>query len=264
MPLRTKMNVEEIFKTYKDKIYRLAISIVRNDADAKDVMQNTFIKIIDNLKDFRNDSLISTWIYKIAYNEALMHLRRKRSQNTLSNLLQRQTKKKELGLFINWSRLPDEHLLDTELKKRVDAAIMQMPIKYRMPLLLDSVEGMSLKDISKILGLRINSLKTRLHRAHYMINSEFSDYLKDKQEKEENKNPRCSIWNGFLYSYARGYLGEKRKKAFEKHIKGCPDCESFLKSYAKAIQFTEGLSCRDLPVELQDKIESFVLKLRKE
>lgn len=258
-----RANVEEIFKKYKDKVYRLAISIVRNEKDAEDIMQNTFIKIIDNLKSFRNESLISTWIYKIAYNEALMYLRKRRSQFNLSNYIERQTKKKELGLFMNWSKLPDEHLLDGELKKRVDSAIMQMPIKYRMPLLLDSVEGMPLKDISKILGLRINSLKTRLHRAHRMINQEFSGYLKDKQEEEENANPRCSIWNGFLYSYARGYLGKKRKEAFNKHIKGCPGCESFLKSYVKAIQFTEGLSCRDLPVELQNKIESFVLELTK-
>lgn len=261
MPKRTE--VEEIFKEYKDKVYRLAISIVRNEKDAEDIMQNTFIKIMDNLKDFRNESRISTWIYKIAYNESLMYLRKKRSQYNLSNYIERQTKKKELGLFMNWSKLPDEHLLDNELKARVDAAIMQMPIKYRMPLLLDSVEGMPLKDISEILELRMNSLKTRLHRAHHMINEEFSGYLKDKQGEEDNNNPRCSIWNGFLYSYARGYLGKKRKKAFEKHIKGCPGCESFLKSYVKAIRFTEGLSCQDLPVQLQDKIESFVLKLTK-
>ncbi len=99
-------SVEEIFKEYKDKVYRLAISIVRNEKDAEDIMQNTFIKVMDNLKSFRNESHISTWIYKIAYNEALMYLRKRRSQFNLSNYIERQTKKKELGLFMNWSKLP--------------------------------------------------------------------------------------------------------------------------------------------------------------
>lgn len=256
------VEIEKIFKEYKDKVYRLAISIVRNEKDAEDIMQNTFIKVMDNLKSFRNESHISTWIYKITYNEALMYLRKRRSQYNLSNYIQKQTKKKELGLFMNWSKLPDQHLLDGELKDRVNLVIKQMPIKYRMPLLLDSVEGLPLKDIARILRLRINSLKTRLHRAHLMVNSEFSSYLKDKQEEEE-RNPNCGVWNGFLYSYARGYLGKKRKNDFEKHIKGCPGCESFLKSYVKAIKFTEGLSCHDLPVELQEKIESFILKMKK-
>lgn len=173
-----RISIEQIFKEYKDKIYRLAISVVRNDKDAEDVMQNTFIKIIRNLGKFRNESLISTWIYKIAYNEALMHLRRKRGQRTLSSYLERQTKKKALGLFMNWSRLPDEHLLDAELKERVDMAVSLMPIKYRIPLILDKIEGLPLKVIAEILGLGINSLKTRLHRAHLMINSQFSAYLR--------------------------------------------------------------------------------------
>lgn len=207
MPPRA--DIEEIFRDYKDKVYRLAISIVRNEKDAEDIMQNTFIKIIGNLKGFRNESLISTWIYKIAYNESLMCLRKRRSQDNLSNYIQKQTKKKELGLFMNWSKLPDEHLLDAELKERVDGVIKRMPIKYRMPLLLDNVEGLPLKDIAKILKLGINSLKTRLHRAHLMVNSEFSSYLKDKQEG--GGNPRCGFWNGFLYSYARGTWARRER-----------------------------------------------------
>lgn len=67
-----ELNTEEIFREYKDKIYRLALSITHNDKDAEDILQNTYLKIIRNLRNFRNESRLSTWIYRIAYNEALM------------------------------------------------------------------------------------------------------------------------------------------------------------------------------------------------
>jgi RNA polymerase sigma-70 factor (ECF subfamily) len=70
-------DTEEIFIKYKDKVYRLAISIVHNDKDAEDIVQNTFMKILKNLRYFRHQSNISTWIYRIAYNESLMYLRKK-------------------------------------------------------------------------------------------------------------------------------------------------------------------------------------------
>lgn len=255
-----QLDIETIFRRYKDKVYRLAISIARNDSDAEDIMQNTFIKIIRNLKYFRNQSSISTWIYKIAYNEALMHLRKRKSQFRLSNYLKAPKAKLEAGLFVNWSRLPDQQLLEGELKERVGLAIRQMPIKYRMPLLLDMVEELPLKDSAGILGLKINSLKTRLRRAHLLIKSEITDYFRDKEEPKEKRERKCGIWTGFIYDYARGNLSKRRSRAFKGHIKDCSSCNSFLDNYVKAIYITRALECRDLPEQLKDKIKAFLLK----
>lgn len=252
-------DIDSIFKKYKDKVYRLALSIARNEKDAEDIMQNTFLKIIKNLMYFRNKSKLSTWIYKIAYNEALMHLRKRKSQLKLSGYLKRAGEKTSLGLFVNWSKLPDKELLDSELKQRIDSSISRMPIKYRMPLLLDNVEGLPLKDSANILGLKINSLKTRLHRAHLIIKQDITGYFRDQETPEEIKGKRCGIWTGFVYDYAKGYLGKRRQGAFRSHIKDCLDCNSFLDTYLKAINLTGALECQDLPVGLKDKIETFLL-----
>lgn len=259
--LANSLTIEEIFTKYKDKVYRLALSITRNEKDAEDIMQNTFLKITKNLIYFRNKSLLSTWIYKIAYNEALMYLRKKKGQTRLSNYIKRYRGKAASGLFVNWARLPDEQLLDKELKERIDNAIRNMPIRYRMPLLLDRVEELPLKDSAKILGLKINSLKTRLHRARLSVRSEISDYFRDKQEqREERLNKRCNAWTGFVYNYARGSLGRSKTGAFRRHIKGCTSCNSFLGTYLRAIDITGALQCQDLPAELKDKIETFLRK----
>lgn len=255
-----QFDIESIFKKYKDKVYRLAISIAHNDRDAEDIMQNTFIKIIRNLKYFKGESSLSTWIYKIAYNEALMHLRKRKSQFRLSRYLKEPKAKIEGGLFVNWARLPDQQLLDNELKERVNLAIRQMPIKYRMPLLLDMVEELPLKDNAGILGLKINSLKTRLHRARLLIKSEITGYFRDKEALEQKREKKCNIWTGFIYDYANGYLSKRRTGAFKNHIKGCSSCNFFLDNYVKAIYITKALECQDPPPELKDKIEGFLLK----
>jgi len=251
--------IEEIFQQYKDKVYRLAISITHNDSDAQDILQNTFIKIIGNLKNFRGESKISTWIYKIAYNESLMFLRKKRNQFKAFGKVKRDMRKLPTGLFINWSKLPDEELLNKEFKERLDDSIRALPIKYRMPLLLHNVEGLSIGETAKILDIKENSLKTRIHRSALMINYEIDNYLKDKQEREKEKeNTRCAAWTGFVYDFTRGILSKRRQDSFKKHIADCKSCRGFIDTYAKAVSITRALQCNDIPAELQGKIQSFL------
>lgn len=260
-------NIETIFNKYKNRVYRLALSITRNERDAEDITQNTFLKIMKNLQYFRHKALLSTWIYRIAFNESLMYLRKRASHFKISSYLSKPQAKLDSGLFVNWSKLPDEQLLDNEFKERMDNAIRFLPIKYRMPLLLENVERLPLKDNAKILGININSLKTRLHRSRLIIKSEIVDYFRDKEEKPEKQDRKCAIWMGFIYNYAKGNLGKRKQNTFKKHIKDCLSCKSFLNTYTKAIRITKALECQDLPNELRNKIETFLaskhLKLKK-
>jgi RNA polymerase sigma-70 factor (ECF subfamily) len=189
-----------------------------------------------------------------------MLLRKRYRQFRLNGYLKQSAHKVPSGLFINWSKLPDEELLDNELKDRIETAIRQMPIKYRMPLLLNNVEQFPEKESAKILGTKVNALKTRIHRARLMIKSEISDYFKDVQKKEGKQDRRCSIMTAFIYDYAKGNLDAKRQSGFKRHIKDCPSCNSFLDTYLKAIQITKAVECQDLSLELQAKIQTFLFK----
>lgn len=251
------IEIEDIFNRYKNRVYRLALSISKNEKDAEDILQNTFLKIAQNIKRFKFRSRLSTWIYKIAYNEALMTLRKKYRRFGLYDD-RRYLEEVPSGLFINWAKFPSEQLLDRELKERLEAAIRHMPIKYRMPLLLTNVEDFSLRDTANILGLKINSLKTRLHRARLIIKSEISDYFRDVQEKEEKEDKRCGIYLGFIYHYAEGDLDEDRRSAFREHIKDCNGCNIFIGKYLQAIKITKALECNDIPEELKVKLETFL------
>jgi RNA polymerase sigma-70 factor (ECF subfamily) len=248
-------SVETIFKNYKDKVYRLGLSISRNEGDAEDILQNTFLKVARYLERFRRQSNVSTWIYRIAYNEALMLLRKRKRQFRLLGRIKKQKEKFASALFVNWSRLPDEQLLDKEFKERIDGSIRHIAIRYRMPLLLSAIEDLTVKDAASVLGITHSSLKTRLHRAHMMIRNEIASYFKDKEEPKEK---RCGLLTGFVYEYAKGNLSRKRMLSFKKHIADCSPCNSFLDTYLKAIRITGALQCKDLPFELASKIKSFL------
>lgn len=247
------VTAEETFRKYKNKIYWLIFKVLRNEADSQDALQNTFLKIIENLDSFKGQSKLSTWVYKIAYNEALMYLRKKYRQQHLSSNF---AAKKELLSLINFPKPPDEELLSGELKERIDYAVKRLPLKYRMPVSLHTFLGLSVSEAALVLDLNLNSLKTRLHRAYAMLADEVKDYLEDKAEKTLYKN-NCKLELSFIYKYTAGALSRREDKAFKAHISDCKPCRLFLNTYKKAISITKGLECPDIPPELEKKIKSF-------
>ncbi|HTY45909.1 MAG TPA: sigma-70 family RNA polymerase sigma factor [Patescibacteria group bacterium] len=252
--------IETIFAQYKSRIFRLALSISRNEKDAEDISQNTFIKIIKHLDDFRNQSQLSTWIYKVTYNEALMYLRKRYRNFRLANFLTSPKGMASHSLFVNWAKLPDERLLDEEFKERVELAIRGLPIKYRMPLLLHHVEALPLKNAADVLNLKLGSLKSRLHRAYLAVKSEMTHYFNDRLAQQPPSSATCRLALGFIYEYASQRLAPQKQKAFRAHIDDCHSCKVFLDAYAQAIRITNALTCQDPPAELQEKIKSFLLK----
>jgi RNA polymerase sigma-70 factor (ECF subfamily) len=253
-------DIGRLFSRYRDKVYWLALGVSRNEKDAEDITQNAFLKILKNLRRFRGDSRLSTWIYRIAYNEALMHLRKRRREIPLDGPAERRLSESLPAFHVNWSALPDEELLRGEFRTRVEDAIRRMPIKYRMALLLHHVESLSVKDAAAVLGLKAGSVKTRLHRAYLMLRSEIADYMGDKEQPSGAEDRRCGAWTGSLFEYAVGKMRRETEEGFMRHISDCPGCNSFLDSYRKAIRITNALQCRDLPAELRVKIESFITK----
>lgn len=251
-------SIKIILAQYRSKIYRLALSISRNEKDAEDILQNTFIKIIRKLGTFKRRSQLSTWIYRVAYNEALMYLRKKRRLFNSANAYKNYTQRLPAGFRVNWSVLPDQALLNAELKERINDALKELPIQYRMPLLLHRLEGLSLAESARILGVKISTVKTRLHRAYLRLKEEMLKYYQDQPAHLHAQESHCGPWTGFIYEYAQKKLKRTRENAFKHHIKGCPRCNLFLNSYLNAIRISGALDCKDIPPELKERVETFL------
>lgn len=174
---------EQIVKKYYHRVYRLAYGMTKSQAEAEEVVQDTFLNAFRSLSSFRADSKPNTWVYSIAVNSALMRLRTQRRKPFLS------LDEVPNGASINgnvasitppgaWSRQPDEKLLTAELGKHIDHAVDELPEKYRLVLLLRETEGLSNDEVASILGLTIPTVKSRLHRSRMFVRERIEDYFR--------------------------------------------------------------------------------------
>jgi len=160
-------------------IYRLALKMLANSQDAEDVLQSTFLKAYQHLGEFEARSSLSTWLYRIAVNETLMLLRKRRPEVPLSDeevdSLEGITYP---GIRLQvWEDLPEENLLSSEARAVLDRAIQHLPEILRVVFLLRDVEGLSIQETVEALGVSESAVKTRLLRARLRLRDELSSYF---------------------------------------------------------------------------------------
>lgn len=167
-------------------IYRLALKILRDPQDAEDVLQETYIKAIRALPDFEGRSSLSTWLYRIAVNEALMLLRKRRA---ILVPVEEDPEEDEAspGLVLtDWVALPEDQLLSAEGRERLDAAVEALPDTLRVVFTLRDMEGMSIRETADLLGLTETAVKTRLLRARMRLRNQLSAYYGERLTEKES------------------------------------------------------------------------------
>lgn len=164
---------------YEDRIYRLAKTVCTGlSAEADDVYQDTFVTAFKKLKNFRGDSELGTWLFRIASNLCLMKRRKKGSEPFVPLLDRPHDHEDGPGHeFRDWSPTPEEAANKKELIGKVSAALAKLPMDYRLVLTLRDVEGLSAQETAKILELSIPAVKSRLHRGRLFLRDEFERSL---------------------------------------------------------------------------------------
>lgn len=172
--------------TYSTVIYRLGLKMLGNPQDAEDILQNTFLNALTHLANFEGRSSISTWLYRIAANEALMMIRRRKSNFNLEDMQPEDADDISLPeTFVDWSLLPEKELLSGEGKTVLEKAIKQLPENLRMVFILRDVEDLSIKETAEILNLTEVNVKTRLLRARMALREQLSSYYAERAARKE-------------------------------------------------------------------------------
>ncbi len=168
---------------YSTPIYRLGLKMLGNSQDAEDVLQNTFLNALTHLPEFEGRSSLSTWLYRIASNEALMLIRRKKPNVNIDDFQSEEGDDVSLPeIFVDWSALPEKELLDGEGKKALDKAIQRLPDSLRMVFVLRDIEELSIKETAEILNLTETNVKTRLLRARMALREQLSAYFSERMK----------------------------------------------------------------------------------
>lgn len=168
----------EIVNRYSDKIYRLALRIINNTSDADDILQKVFITLIEKLDSFQGESKFSTWLYRIVSNACFMHLR---SEMKFKNYITLEDQISVSGNGITahaygseLSYRPEDLLLSKEVMEIIKNAVNEMPEAYSDVFHLRDIEGLTNQEVAKLLGLSLPSVKSRIHRARYILRDKLS------------------------------------------------------------------------------------------
>lgn len=169
----------QLIRPYERSVYFMSLSYMKNEKDAEDVAQEAFMRAFRNLGAFREDSKFSTWLIKIALNEARKRLRR-RATTRIVSFDEPQNEKMSVSpaLLRDWRELPSDAVEREEIRRLLRQAVEKLPNIYRRVFLLRDVEELNVNDTAQVLNISSSLVNVRLHRARMMLQRLLAPKLK--------------------------------------------------------------------------------------
>ncbi|MBY5649367.1 RNA polymerase sigma factor [Rhizobium leguminosarum] len=168
-----------IVQRHNQRLFRTARAIIRNDAEAEDVVQAAYVKAFTNLATFRGDAQLSTWLTRITLNEALGRVRARKNTTGLEEIDMQRTAPGEVLQFPSSLSAtdPETELSRSQARHLLENAVDELPDDFRAVFVLRDIEGMSTDEAASYLGIRPGTAKTRLHRARKMMRQSIEKQL---------------------------------------------------------------------------------------
>jgi len=156
---------EILMRRYNQRLYRVTVSIVRDGAEAEDVMQDAYVRAYGHLEQFEGRAPFSAWLTRIAVNEALARVRMRSHNEQLEDREEREVGMKTIDTALD----PEQTAAHSETAELLEAAVLQLPQPYRTVVMLRDVEEMSTQETAVALELSEENVKVRLHRGHAIM-----------------------------------------------------------------------------------------------
>lgn len=167
---RDEAALRAIMQANNRRLYRLARGILRNDSEAEDVVQETYVRAFTHLDGFRGEAGLSTWLSRIAINEALGRARARKPSVELGTLPEAALEAQIIPFPLSSAAAdPEKSMAQREIQLVVEHAIDELPDVFRMVFIARVMEGLSIEETSDLLGVKPETVKTRLHRARTML-----------------------------------------------------------------------------------------------
>jgi RNA polymerase sigma-70 factor, ECF subfamily len=179
---RDESAVADLDAVYRSRIQQLALRYVKNPEDAEEVAQDVLMKVYRKIDAFRGDAALSSWIYRITFNTVMSRLRGQKA------VQQHEVREADLladvdengGAVrrepVDWSSLGDEAMLRAQMRLKLAVALKEMPEIYRTPVILRDMQGMSTEEASSRLGIKEQTLKSRLHRGRLFLRQHLAEF----------------------------------------------------------------------------------------
>ena len=222
--------LERLLARYQPHIYRFGMKMCGDPEDAKDVLQETMLAVARNVGDFRGGSSVTTWLYTIARSFCIKKRRRSKFAPEHEASLQSEEGEREVRALADQARGPDELLAGRQIEAALEGAIGSLAPMYREVLVLRDVEGLSAPEVSEVLGISVEAVKSRLHRARVSVRNEVAPLLGVPEP-----SPRCPDVVTLLSRHMEGEISADLCAQMESHLAGCPGCQSTCDSLRKTL-----------------------------
>ena len=174
--------IEELARDFGPMINQQAFKYMKNWEDAEEVAQDVLLKVVRKIALFRGDSALSSWIYRITFNTAMSRLRTARAgrageapEESL-DATGPNGERPARHEVADWSSLADEHVMRSELRRKLVRAVLELPAIYRAPVVLRDLQGLSTEEASAVLNVKDQTLKSRLHRGRLILRQRLADF----------------------------------------------------------------------------------------
>jgi RNA polymerase sigma-70 factor (ECF subfamily) len=172
---------DEIVRRYELKVFNLARGLTHNEDDALDAMQDCFLSVFKSIGRFKEESSLSTWIYRIAMNSALMRIRKRKNADRTVSIDEYMPSFDEDGHRVavvpDWHPAVDQLLLNKELGDLLRQWIAELPPEYRTVFVMRDQEGLANEEVAAVLKLSVAAVKSRLHRARIYLRERAKGYV---------------------------------------------------------------------------------------
>ncbi len=238
-------------QAHSDSLYRLAFRLLRDEAAAEDVVQETFLNAFKALDNFDGRSKLSTWLFRIAYNNALMRLRATKPTESLD--LDPEEGAAVKPVVVAWHETPEDVLTRGELREVLDRAISTLPPALRAVFELRDIQEHSTAETAEILSLTEAAVKVRLHRARLALREKLNGYL-GTATAPEPETMTCEEVAQYLSDYIDDELDEPLNAAAREHLMTCPHCHILLDTMQDTITLCREGTRRVIPEASQKRI----------
>jgi RNA polymerase sigma-70 factor (ECF subfamily) len=169
--------LSEVFEQHADRLYRLAANLLHDEQQADGVVQNAFLALIKHVDTFEGRSQIGTWLYRVAYNECLMRLRRIKPDIELDALDEPDVMPAN---FVDWTAVPEQVISSSEAADQMERAIARLKPDLRAVFVLRDIEELSTAETAHILSINEGAVKVRLHRARLALREMLASYFEER------------------------------------------------------------------------------------
>jgi RNA polymerase sigma-70 factor (ECF subfamily) len=247
--------LEELLASHQAQVYRFGLRMCRDPEDAKDVLQDTLLAMANGVRGFRGASSLSTWLFTIARSFCI----KKRRQSKFAPAAERSLDSdvaSEAARLADPAKSPHEVLANREVENALDQAIRALEPMYREVLLLRDVEGLTAPEVAEVLGVSVQAVKSRLHRARLSVRAHVAPVL-GAPDPATPPNPACPEVLTMFSRYLEHEIRPDVCAEMERHLDGCDRCRGACESLKRTLALcrTSGAAIR-VPDAVQASVKT--------